>query len=255
MTLPAKNQAPAQQIINDAEIQELLLKTRPDDTVKTSEIIEKSREMKGLSLSDVSTLLAIDDPDLLSQLFEVAREVKEEIYGKRLVLFAPLYISNFCSNACSYCAFNSESKNIKRRALDQAEISAGSRTDPGGYCETDVNAEPQFQLGDHRPLDEVIRDVMQQGYIPSFCTECYRRGRTGQDFMDLAKPGLIKHYCLPNALFTLKEYLEDYASKETKAVGEQLIKTQLSDIPSEKRRVETETLLCDIESDKRDIYF
>ena len=73
----------------------------------------------------------------------------------------------------------------------------------------------QFQLGDHRTLDEVIRDVAQLGYIPSFCTACYRLGRTGVDFMDLAKPGEIKHHCDPNALSTFLEYLVDYGSPET----------------------------------------
>ena len=139
-------------------------------------------------------------------------------------------------------------------ALGVSQISAGSRTDPGGYCDA-KNAEPQFQLGDHRPLDEVIRDVLQHGYIPSFCTGCYRQGRTGQDFMDLAKPGLIKRYCLPNALFTLKEYLEDYATEETKAIGNKVIETQLKDISSAERRKQTQSLLDEIGNHKRDIYF
>jgi 2-iminoacetate synthase len=109
-------------------------------------------------------------------------------------------------------------------ALGISQISAGSRTNPGGYStDSDPNDESQFSLGDHRPLDEVIRDVAGMGYIPSFCTGCYRLGRTGKDFMDLAKPGDIKTHCDPNALSTFTEYLEDYASAETKAAGESAI--------------------------------
>ncbi len=471
MTLPVKTETLSQQIIDDTHIRKLLAKTESADTTEVLEIIKKSKGLKGLSPEDVAVLLAVNDETLEEELFAAARFVKETIYGRRLVLFAPLYISNFCSNACRYCAFNTENRQIKRRALSQAEIvkevqsliasghkrvllvageshtkshleyicesigtiystgdtnkirrinvniaplesdgfkrlaahnigtyqlfqetyhrptyakmhtrgpkanfdfrltamdramsagiedvgvgvlfglydhryeilallqhirhleqtfgtgphtisvprlepaaesnvamnppapvsdrefeklvailrlavpytgiilstrespamrtsalslgvsqiSAGSRTDPGGYCDDpSASAEPQFQLGDHRPLDEVIKDVLQQGYIPSFCTGCYRRGRTGQDFMDLAKPGLIKHYCLPNALFTLKEYLEDYAGEETKSIGERVIAAHLSDIPSPERRTQTEALLAQIETDKRDIYF
>ena len=100
-----------------------------------------------------------------------------------------------------------------------SQISAGSRTNPGGYTDDTVADMEQFQLGDHRTLDEVIRDVAQMGYIPSFCTACYRLGRTGADFMDLAKPGEIKHHCDPNALSTFLEYLEDYGSPETRRRG------------------------------------
>jgi 2-iminoacetate synthase len=104
--------------------------------------------------------------------------------------------------------------------LGVSQISAGSRTNPGGYSgEPAKEAEAQFQLGDHRPLDEVIRDLASLGFIPSFCTACYRLGRTGGDFMDLAKPGEIKHHCDPNALSTFLEYLIDYGSESTKEVG------------------------------------
>jgi 2-iminoacetate synthase len=99
-------------------------------------------------------------------------------------------------------------------ALGVSQISAGSRTNPGGYGEAAAEeaCASQFQLGDHRTLDEVIRDIAALGYVPSFCTGCYRLGRTGADFMDLAKPGEIKYHCQPNALSTFLEYLHDYAS-------------------------------------------
>ena len=111
-----------------------------------------------------------------------------------------------------------------------SQISAASETNPGGYDEEGdkTAAKPyektgstgaQFTLGDHRSLDEVISMMIDGGYIPSFCTGCYRKGRVGADFMDLAKPGLIKEFCKPNAMFTFREYLEDYASPATKERG------------------------------------
>ena len=113
----------------------------------------------------------------------------------------------------------------------------------------------QFTLGDTRPLDEVIHDIAAMGYVPSFCTGCYRLGRTGGDFMELAKPGLIKKFCLPNALLTFKEYLEDYASDTTRALGLQTIEDQIGDIPSEMRIREPRERLARIEQGDRDLYF
>jgi len=108
-----------------------------------------------------------------------------------------------------------------------SQISAGSRTNPGAYSAGDDTPDEatvgaQFALGDHRSLAEVIDKLADDEYIPSFCTGCYRKGRVGADFMDLAKPGLIKQFCLPNSLFTFKEYLHDHASPELKAKGEAL---------------------------------
>jgi 2-iminoacetate synthase len=139
-------------------------------------------------------------------------------------------------------------------ALGVSQISAGSRTNPGGYTEGE-KPDGQFQLGDHRNLDEVISDVVRMGYLPSFCTACYRKGRTGEDFMDLAKPGTIKHFCLPNALLTFKEYLVDYARPETRKAGLELIEKNLEDIPSPNRQDETKNRLSLIEGGKRDLYF
>lgn len=426
--------------INEEEIARILEQNQKPDPHKVSEVLNKAKEMKGLDLEDVAVLTNINDPLQLFELFETANHVKENIYGKRLVVFAPLYISNMCANECTYCAFRAKNKAIVRRALSQDEIrhetemlikqghkrvllvagesypkqgfqyvidsiatvydakvdkgeirrvnvnvapleleefkllkdakigtyqlfqetyhhetyqnvhlggkkrdydyrvtalhrameagiddvgigvlfglfnfrfellammqhireletvfgvgphtvsvprlepatgsdlaahppfavadldfrkivailrlavpytgiimstretaqmrretfalgvsqiSAGSRTNPGGYSDSlHEDDSSQFCLGDHRPLDEVIRDVAEMGYIPSFCTGCYRLGRTGQDFMDRAKPGDIKNHCNPNAVSTFQEYLMDYASYETRLIGEDLI--------------------------------
>lgn len=137
-------------------------------------------------------------------------------------------------------------------ALGVSQISAGSRTTPGGYCDGDDAG--QFSLGDHRSLEEVIRDIASLGYIPSFCTGCYRLGRTGHDFMDLAKPGLIKHYCLPNALTSFKEYLVNYASAETRRAGDDLIAKMLAAIPQETLRGRTAASLERVAAGECDIY-
>jgi 2-iminoacetate synthase len=472
MTALATKTNPTPEIIDHLYTQKLLRRTTPPDSHKVIEIINKAKELHGLSLEDVALLLSVSEPALLQEIYTAAKVVKETIYGKRLVLFAPLYISNYCCNTCKYCAFNANTTNIQRRALSQAEISdevealmasghkrlllvagesrtkspidyicnaidtiyktgdtdtirrinvniapleksefevlkshhigtyqlfqetyhlptyrqmhprgpkadytyrltvmdraiaagiddvgigvlfglfdyryevlalmqhirhlekhfgigphtisvprlepaagaeaalnppfpvtdeafqkivailrlavpytgiilstrespamrakalalgvsqisAGSRTNPGGYSSVSspLMAEPQFQLGDHRSLDEVIHDVLSLGYLPSFCTGCYRKGRTGKDFMDLAKPGLIKRYCLPNALLTLKEYLEDYASPKTQRRGLEVLQQQLDEISSKRRKEETKQLLKEIEKGKRDIFF
>ncbi len=138
--------------------------------------------------------------------------------------------------------------------LGVSQISAGSRTDPGGYGK-DEHDSGQFSLNDTRSTGEVITSVIEEGFVPSFCTGCYRRGRVGKDFMDMAKPGLIKLHCQPNALLTLKEYLIDYADEKTRRLGEDIIKRELGTIPDNKRRIATEENLLKIENGKRDIYF
>lgn len=443
------------------------------DPKHVREIISKAREMHGLELPETAVLLAVRDEELEHEIFEAARDVKLAIYGKRLVLFAPLYISNHCSNNCLYCAFRRDNPDIVRKtltlseveqevrlledqghkrllmlmgehpteptldyfisaietayatksgrgeirrinveiaplsvedfrrlksvaigtyvvfqetycretyrlvhpvgkkadydwrltAMDRAmqggiddvgigvlfglhdyrfevlallmhaqyldrtfgvgphtisvpriypakgsllsnhplspvsdnefkrlvavirlsvpytgmilstrespglrhqvfdlgisQISAGSRTNPGGYASGKEHSpdDEQFSLGDTRPVDEVIRAVVEQGYIPSFCTGCYRLGRTGQDFMDLAKPGLIQQFCLPNALLTFQEYLEDYASEGTRAAGEKLAASMLGDIPTDERRAATKERIARVKAGERDLYF
>ena len=434
--------------IDPEKIFSTLAAARECDPGRVREILAKAREMEGLDADDVAVLMEIQDPALLEQVFDAARYVKEEIYGNRLVLFAPLYISNLCKNECSYCAFRAANTELTRRTLTREEIaaevkilidqghkrlllvsgesypeegfdyvlnaidtiyktksgrgdirrvnvniapltveqfgrlkeahigtyqlfqetyhretyakihtagakknfdwrlnvmdrameagiddvgigvlfglydwkfevlamhqhirhledrfdvgphtisvpriepafgsemaaqppyavsdhdfmkivailrlavpytgiimstrenaetrratfalgvsqiSAGSRSNPGGYAELGEGHDAeQFQLGDHRALDEVVADVASLGYTPSFCTACYRLGRTGADFMDLAKPGLIKEHCSPNALSSCMEYLMEYASPDTRKVGEKLVDHELATMP------------------------
>jgi 2-iminoacetate synthase len=456
--------------INEEEIERIqAAHTRPEPA-KVRELLAKAREMHGLSMEEVACLSYVEDNDLLAKIFSTAKQIKEEIYGSRLVMFAPLYISNRCSNECTYCAFRASNTGLNRRTLTQEEIaeetrilirqghkrilmvsgealpeqgfqyildsiatiyatkvgpgeirrvnvnlapqnverfrplkeagigtfqlfqetyhratyaqvhlkgskrdydwrttsfdrameagiddvgigvlfglydwrfeilammqhihhleqkfgvgphtisfpriepavgsdiashppyaigdtdflkmiaimrlavpytgmimstregaavrrqtlelgisqiSAGSRTDPGGYAEGpgDPNGE-QFQLGDHRSVDEVVRDVVSLGFVPSFCTACYRTGRTGADFMDLAKPGEIKYHCHPNALSTFQEYLCDYAGPATKSAGENLISIELQHMDG----IQTSTalpMLDKVRGGERDVF-
>ncbi|MEW5820941.1 MAG: [FeFe] hydrogenase H-cluster radical SAM maturase HydG [Cyanobacteriota bacterium] len=139
-------------------------------------------------------------------------------------------------------------------ALGVSQISAGSKTNPGGYTVHGKSGE-QFAVGDHRTLDEVIKELCEYDYIPSFCTGCYRLGRVGHDFMDLAKPGLIHKYCQPNALFTFTEYLLDYASDETKRIGMDAVERQIGIVEDEKFRKKIEDNINKIKHGERDVYF
>lgn len=458
-------------IINVDQINQSLKKTaKAGDSSSINAVLTKALDMKGLDADDIAVLMTISDPELLAELFDTAKKVKEIIYGRRLVIFAPLYISNLCQNECLYCAFRAKNKEVHRRVLNQAEIaneaqmlvnqghkrvllvagesypkqgfqyvldsiatvyntrigngeirrvnvnvapltldefkqlksaeigtyqlfqetyhpgtyknvhvsgqkadydwritaidrameagiddvgigvlfglcdwrfellalmqhihhlernfgvgphtisvprlepatgsdisahppkpvsdidfrkivailrlavpytgiimstretprmrretfalgvsqiSAGSRTNPGGYAEgEDIQDEAQFSLGDHRSLDDVIEDIANLGYIPSFCTGCYRLGRTGQDFMDMAKPGLIKEHCDPNALSTFLEYLLDYGSEKTRTSGEALITQSLNEMgtmPKER----SVTMLEKVRQGRRDVF-
>lgn len=148
-----------------------------------------------------------------------------------------------------------ESQTCRERVLHLgvSQISGGSRTSVGGYCEPepeDAKSE-QFDVNDRRTLDEVVHWLMELGYIPSFCTACYREGRTGDRFMSLCKSGQIQNCCHPNALMTLKEYLMDYASPATKALGNQLIEREVLNVPNEKARAVVLKNLRLIEQDNR----
>lgn len=455
-------------IINEAGIINVLAGRKTDSTI-VRDILLKARELKGLDYEDIMPLSGISDPELLGELFQTAVYVKEKIYGKRLVLFAPLYVSNLCKNNCLYCAFRAGNKEVIRRALTQEEIareteilvsmghkrillvagesypnegfqyilnsiktvysikkgpgeirrvnaniaplsieefiqlkgtgigtyqlfqetyhretyakmhrggkkrdydwritgmhramtagiddvgigvlfgladwrfeilalmqhirhlekefgigphtisvprlepasgseiatqppypvsdvdfrkivailrlavpytgiimstretpdmrretfalgvsqiSAASRTNPGGYDTDEDFYSEQFSLGDHRTLDEVIKDVASLGYTPSFCTGCYRLGRTGKDFMDLARPGDIKAHCDPNALSTFQEYLMDYASEETRKMGEKAIQLTLEGM-DETTRKRSSSMISKVKAGDRDIY-
>ena len=138
-----------------------------------------------------------------------------------------------------------------------SQISGGSRTSVGGYDipETPDDNSAQFDVSDRRSLDEVVRWLMEMDYIPSFCTACYRAGRTGDRFMALCKSGQIQNCCHPNALITLQEFLTDYASPETRALGQEVLKRQLLEIPNENVRAKTETYLREILQGARDFRF
>jgi 2-iminoacetate synthase len=456
--------------INEQEIWKTIENNKQADFERIDRILDKASEMKGLNLSDVAALTNISDPKMLSKLFETANQVKETIYGKRLVVFAPLYISNLCANECLYCAFRATNQSIERSVLSQeqivnevktlinqgqkrillvagesypkqgfqyvldsiktiydvktehgevrrvnvnvaplkteefkllkeagigtyqifqetyhretynkvhlagkkrdynwrawslhramkagiddvgigvlfglfdyrfemlammqhvfelekqfgigphtisvprlepatnsdiashppfpvsdvdfrkiiailrlavpytgiimstretakirretfalgvSQISAGSKTNPGGYENGDHDdVSGQFSLGDHRSLDEVINDVASMGYIPSFCTACYRLGRTGQDFMDLAKPGDIKLHCGPNALSSFKEYLMNYASPDTSKTGNKLITETINGMTGLAKQ-RAEKLVRRVSDGKDDVY-
>ena len=455
--------------IDEGRIFDTLAAARAADATRVREVLAKAKELNGLKADEMAVLMGISDATLLGELFATASEVKDTIYGRRLVIFAPLYVSNLCGNECTYCAFRARNQELIRKALTQEEIaaevlslidsghkrvllvagesyphegfsyvlkcvdtiysvkhdkgevrrvnvnvapltldefkalkerkigtyqlfqetyhhdtyhrvhlggkkknydwrvtamdrameagindvgigvlfglfdwrfellalkqhiehlearfgvgphtisvprlepatgsdvashpphavsdidfrkivailrlsvpytgiimstresanirretfalgvsqiSAGSRTNPGGYTDKQRDEASQFCLGDHRSLDEVVRDVASLGYIPSFCTGCYRLGRTGADFMDLAKPGDIKQHCDPNGLSTFKEYLLDYASPETRAIGEACIKGILPTM-EEWPRNRSLQLMCRVEAGERDVY-
>ena len=151
-----------------------------------------------------------------------------------------------------------ESQAVREKVirLGVSQISGASRTSVGGYTEQErPHDTEQFDVSDNRTLDEVVRWLMEMGYIPSFCTACYREGRTGDRFMSLCKSGQIQNCCHPNALMTLKEFLMDYASEDTKIIGEKLIKAELNNVPKEKVRKICENNLVNIENGIRDFRF
>lgn len=152
-----------------------------------------------------------------------------------------------------------ESARSRERLLELGitQISGGSRTSVGGYVSPEPEEEnsAQFDIADHRSLDEVVEWLLDLDHIPSFCTACYREGRTGDRFMTLLKNGQISNCCLPNALMTLKEYIRDYASPATRAKGEAMIKRLLEDVPNERVRNKASEYLSRIDNGDRDFRF
>lgn len=152
-----------------------------------------------------------------------------------------------------------ESQAVREKMLQLgvSQISGASRTSVGGYCEEErPHDSEQFDVSDQRTLDEVVNWLMSMGFVPSFCTACYREGRTGDRFMSLCKNGQILNCCHPNALMTLTEYLEDYASEDTKKVGYKLIEDELKKIPKEKvREIARENIEQIKNSNRRDFRF
>lgn len=463
----------AEEFISHEEILETLTyaEANQNNTELIDEILEKARQRKGLTHREASVLLACEDPEKNQEIFALAEQIKKDFYGNRIVMFAPLYLSNYCVNGCVYCPYHLKNKHIARKKLTQEEvkkevialqdmghkrlaieagedpvnnpieyilecidtiysikhkngairrvnvniaattvenyrklkeagigtyilfqetyhkqsyetlhptgpkhnyayhteamdrameggiddvglgvlfglelykyefagllmhaehleavhgvgphtisvprikraddidpdvfdngisdeifaklcalirisvpytgmiistresqavrekvirlgvsqISGASRTSVGGYCEEERPTDTeQFDVSDQRTLDEVVRWLMEMGYIPSFCTACYREGRTGDRFMALCKSKQIQNCCHPNALMTLKEFLMDYATEETKKIGEALIEAELGNIPTEKVREICRDHLEKIEQGIRDFRF
>ena len=466
--------AVAEEFINHEEIEATLAYAVENKSNRAliESLIERAADCKGLSHREAAVLLECDQPDLNEKMFNLAKKIKEELYGQRIVLFAPLYLSNYCVNSCVYCPYHHQNKHIRRKKLTQDEIrrevialqdmghkrlaletgedpvnnpieyvlesiktiysikhkngairrvnvniaattvenyrklkeagigtyilfqetyhkenyeklhpagpkhnyayhteamdrameggiddvgcgvlfglnmyrydfvgllmhaehlearmgvgphtisvprirpaddidpetfsnaidddtfakivaviriavpytgmivstresqasrekvldlgisqiSGASSTSVGGYehKEAPEDNSAQFDVNDTRTLDEVISWLLDLGYVPSFCTACYRAGRTGDRFMSLCKSGQIKNCCLPNALMTLKEYLEDYASPETQKKGEAVIKSQLEEIPNPAVKAKAAEYLKELHDGMRDFRF
>ena len=178
--------------------------------------------------------------------------ISDETFGKICALI------RICVPYTGMIISTRESPEVRDKVirLGVSQISGASKTSVGGYADggEEENSE-QFDVSDNRTLDEVVNWLMTKGYIPSFCTACYRAGRTGDRFMKLCKSGQIQNCCQPNALLTLKEYLIDYASPETKKIGEQLIQNELDNIPNEKVKSKCIELLDLIDKGDRDFKF
>ena len=213
-----------------------------------AEHLEAVHESRHLHTISVPRIKRADDID--PNTFD--NGISDEIFAKlcALIRVAVPYTGMIISTR--------ESQKVREKVirLGVSQISGGSRTSVGGYQEevrpTDTE---QFDVSDQRTLDEVVKWLMELGYIPSFCTACYREGRTGDRFMSLCKSGQIQNCCHPNALMTLKEYLMDYASEDTKKIGEALIQAELSNIPKEKVREICADHLKKIEEGIRDFRF
>lgn len=184
---------------------------------------------------------------------EFSNAIPDEIFEKivALIRIAVPYTGMIISTR--------ESQKVREKVLQLgvSQISGGSRTSVGGYVEPEPEEEnsAQFDISDHRSLDEIVNWLTEMGFIPSFCTACYREGRTGDRFMSLLKSGQISNCCQPNALMTLKEYIMDYASEETKKNAEALIEKELDNVTNPKVREIAKERLKMIEGGKRDFRF
>jgi 2-iminoacetate synthase len=197
----------------------------------------------------VPRICAADDIDKASFKNAVSDDIFEKIVA--VIRIAVPYTGMIISTR------ESKASREKVLRLGISQISGGSRTSVGGYAEPEPADEnsAQFDVSDTRTLDEIVNWLLVQGYIPSFCTACYREGRTGDRFMQLIKSGQIANCCHPNALMTLSEYLEDYASDDTKQKGKALIQSELKNIPNEKTRAIAAEHIKEIANGKRDFRF
>ncbi len=178
--------------------------------------------------------------------------ISDETFGKICALI------RICVPYTGMIISTRESEQVRDKVIHYgvSQMSGASKTSVGGYAEdSEPENSEQFDVSDNRTLDEVVNWLMRNDYIPSFCTACYREGRTGDRFMALCKNRQIQNCCHPNALMTLKEYLMDYASEDTKALGEKMIEKELNNIPNEKVRRICKEHLKDIENNKRDFRF
>ncbi len=186
------------------------------------------------------------DPDVFDN------GISDETFGKICALI------RICVPYTGMIISTRESEQVRDKVIHYgvSQISGASKTSVGGYAEdSEPENSEQFDVSDHRTLDEVVNWLMRNDYIPSFCTACYREGRTGDRFMTLCKNRQIQNCCHPNALMTLKEYLMDYASEDTRKLGEAMIEKELDNIPNEKVRQVCREHLVDIENNKRDFRF
>ncbi len=186
------------------------------------------------------------DPDVFDN------GISDEIFGKICALI------RICVPYTGMIISTRESEEVRNKVIHYgvSQISGASKTSVGGYADdSEPENSEQFDVSDHRTLDEVVNWLMRNDYIPSFCTACYREGRTGDRFMTLCKNRQIQNCCHPNALMTLKEYLMDYASDDTRKIGEAMIEKELNNIPNEKVRRICKEHLADIENNKRDFRF
>jgi 2-iminoacetate synthase len=184
---------------------------------------------------------------------EFSDSISDEVFEKivALVRIAAPYAGMIVSTR------ESQATREKVLKLGVSQISGGSKTSVGGYAEPEAEDDnsAQFDVSDTRTLDEIVNWLLETGYIPSFCTACYREGRTGDRFMRLAKSGQIANICQPNALMTLKEYLEDYASEDTKKKGEVLLLKELERITNPKVKAIAEEHIVELNEGKRDFRF
>lgn len=184
---------------------------------------------------------------------EFSDSISDEVFEKivALVRIAAPYAGMIVSTR------ESQATREKVLKLGVSQISGGSKTSVGGYAEPEAEDDnsAQFDISDTRTLDEIVNWLLETGYLPSFCTACYREGRTGDRFMRLAKSGQIANICQPNALMTLKEYLEDYASEDTKKKGEALLLKELDRIPNPKVKAIAEEHIAELNAGKRDFRF
>ena len=206
---------------------------------------------KGVGPHTISVPRVCDADDIDKDAF--SNSISDEIFEKivSVIRIAVPYTGMIISTR------ESKASREKVLKLGISQISGGSRTSVGGYVEEEAeeNNSAQFDVSDTRTLDQVLNWLIDLGYVPSFCTACYRAGRTGDRFMTLCKSGQILNCCHPNALLTLKEYLEDYASEDTKKKGLNLIEHELNRIPNENVRKQTEEYLLRIENGENDFRF